>query len=124
MKRLPFANFLRSFVGVCHCCLLLAAANTALAAVTVTNLVTDDQSANPAQITDPFLKNAWGISHSAASPFWVSDNGAGVTTLYSVNPTTNVTAKVNLGSPPDPSGGVVIPNAGSVTGQVFNGASV
>jgi uncharacterized protein (TIGR03118 family) len=88
----------------------------------VTNLVTDDQSVNAAQITDPSLKNAWGVSHSAGSPFWVSDNGSGVSTLYSVNPNTNVTTKVNLGSPPDPSGGVVIPppGVGTPTGQAFN----
>src|SRR4051794_4941482 len=90
--------------------------------ITVTNLVTDDQAANPAQITDPFLKNPWGISHSAGSPFWVSDNGTGVSTLYTVNPTTNATTKVTLGSPPDASGGVVIPpfGAGTPTGQAFN----
>jgi uncharacterized protein (TIGR03118 family) len=93
--------------------------------VSVTNLVTDDQAVNSASITDPFLKNAWGISHSAVSPFWVSDNGTGVSTLYAVNPTTNAVAKVTLGSPPDPSGGVVIPPSGSgtPTGQVFNTAS-
>src|SRR5262245_59711732 len=88
----------------------LVCANTSSAAVvTVTNLVTDDQGANSAQTTDPFLQNAWGISHSAGSPFWVSDNRTGVATLYSVNPTTNAATKVILGSPPGPSGGVVIP---------------
>ncbi len=93
-------------------------------AFSVTNLVTDDQAANPAQITDPFLKNAWGISRSSGSPFWVSDNATGVSTLYSVNPSTNVTTKVNIGSPPGPSGGVVIPppGSGTPTGQVFNSA--
>jgi uncharacterized protein (TIGR03118 family) len=92
---------------------------------TVTNLVTDDQAANPAQITDPFLKNAWGISHSGNGAFWVSDNGTGVTTLYQVNPITNATTKMILGSPPDQSGGVVIPpkGAGTPTGQVFNTAN-
>jgi len=101
----------------------LGSANTARGdVISVTNLVTDDQAVNSAQITDPFLKNAWGISHSTGSPFWVSDNAAGVATLYSVNPTTNVTTKVIVGSPPDPSGGVVIPPVGSgtPTGQVFN----
>jgi uncharacterized protein (TIGR03118 family) len=80
---------------------------------------------NAAQITDPFLKNAWGISHSGTSPFWVSDNATGVATLYSVNPTTNAVTKVMLGSPPDPSGGVVIPppGSGTPTGQVFNTAA-
>lgn len=93
--------------------------------ISVTNLVTNDQAANPAQITDTFLKNAWGISHSAGGPFWVSDNGTGVTTLYQVNPNTNATTKVILGATPDPSGGVVIPpiGSGTPTGQVFNTAS-
>jgi uncharacterized protein (TIGR03118 family) len=90
----------------------------------VTNLVTSDQTLNPAQLTDPFLVNPWGISASLGSPFWLSDNGTGVSTLYSVNPTTNVATKVTLGSPPDPSGGVVIPppGSGNPTGQVFNSA--
>ena len=59
---------------------------------TVANLVTDDQAVNHAQITDPKLINAWGISHSASSPFWVSDNGTGFATLYSVNPMTGAVA--------------------------------
>ena len=78
----------------------------------VTNLVTNDQGANAAQITDGNLINAWGISHSPASPFWVSDNGTGLSTLYSVNPLTNATTKQGLE--------VSIPGDGSVTGQVFN----
>jgi hypothetical protein len=62
----------------------------------VTNLVTDDQSVNAAQITDPNLVNAWGISHSAGSPFWVSSNGVGISTLYKVDPLTNATVKQGL----------------------------
>jgi uncharacterized protein (TIGR03118 family) len=87
--------------------------------------VTNDQTVNSAQITDPFLKNAWGISRSAGSPLWVSDNATGVATLYQVNPSTDMTTKMTLGSPPDASGGVVIPPPGSGTpaGQVFNAAS-
>jgi uncharacterized protein (TIGR03118 family) len=77
-----------------------------------TNLVTDDQSVNAARITDPNLVNAWGISHSSGSPFWVSDNGTGVSTLYSVDPVTNMPAIVPLV--------VTIPGAGNPTGQVFN----
>ena len=78
----------------------------------VTNLVTDDQSAHAAQITDPGLVNAWGISFGPSSPFWVSANGSGTSTIYAVNPTTQVTAKQGLT--------VSIPGNGSVTGQVFN----
>ena len=31
---------------------------------------------------DANLQNPWGVGTSATSPFWVSDNGAGVSTLY------------------------------------------
>lgn len=79
------------------------------------NLVTDDQSANPAQITDPALVNAWGLSYSPTGPFWVSDNGTHVSTIYNVNPATNITTKAGLT--------VTIPGAGNVTGQVFNSNS-
>jgi uncharacterized protein (TIGR03118 family) len=78
----------------------------------VTPLVTNNQAANAAQITDSHLVNAWGIAYSAPSPFWVSDNGTGLATLYNVNPITNVTTAQGLV--------VSIPGDGSVTGQVFN----
>jgi uncharacterized protein (TIGR03118 family) len=76
-----------------------------------TNLVTDDQAAHPALLTDPNLVNAWGISHSPTSPFWVSDNGTGVSTLYRVDAVTNVVSIVPLV--------VSIPGTGNPTGQVF-----
>jgi uncharacterized protein (TIGR03118 family) len=47
-----------------------------------TNLVSDVP--NLAQITDPDLKNPWGTSFSDTGPFWVSDAGTGVSTVYSV----------------------------------------
>jgi uncharacterized protein (TIGR03118 family) len=78
----------------------------------VTNLVTDDQSVNTASITDAHLQNAWGISSSASSPFWVSANATGLANLYSVDPGTNATSKVALE--------VSIPGDGSVTGQTFS----
>jgi uncharacterized protein (TIGR03118 family) len=81
----------------------------------VTNLVTDDQTAHPAQITDAGLINAWGLSFAPTGPFWISSNGAGTSPLYSVNPATRATAKLALT--------VTIPGAGNVTGQVFNGTS-
>jgi uncharacterized protein (TIGR03118 family) len=105
-------------------CLLFAGWSSVACAdsFTFTNLVTNDQSANPAQITDPVipgtpsgLVNAWGISYGATSPFWVSANGSGVSNLYSVNPANDTTSKVPLT--------VIIPGDGSVTGQVFNTAN-
>jgi uncharacterized protein (TIGR03118 family) len=44
------------------------------------NLVSD--GAVPAEHVDPNLVNAWGITHRGASPWWVSDNGKGVATVY------------------------------------------
>jgi len=79
----------------------------------VQNLVTDDQLAHPAQITDAGLVNAWGLSYSPTSPFWVSSNGAGTSTLYTVNPLTQLTAKSALTV-------TIPPGGGPVTGQVFN----
>jgi uncharacterized protein (TIGR03118 family) len=80
-----------------------------------TNLVTDDQTANAAQITDPGLKNAWGMSFGPTTPFWVSANGSGTANLYSVDPGTQATTKQGLT--------VSIPGDGSVTGQVFNSSA-
>jgi uncharacterized protein (TIGR03118 family) len=82
--------------------------------VSVTNLVTDDQGVNAAQITDPNLKNAWGLAGSGTGPFWIGDNGSGLSTVYSVNPLTDATSKLGLT--------VAIPGDGSVTGVAFNGA--
>ncbi len=113
------AAFIRSAtaLAICRGCSIVGlslalALPVAATPFTVTNLVTDDPSVNAAQITDPNLKNAWGISHSSGSPFWVSSNGAGLSMLYQVDPLTNATTKLGLE--------VTIPGAGNVTGQVFN----
>src|SRR5437879_13844368 len=45
-----------------------------------TNLVSDVPGL--AKVTDPNLKNPWGTSTAPGLPIWVSDNNAGVTTLY------------------------------------------
>src|ERR1700748_2484465 len=41
-------------------------------------------SHTPAHV-DPNLLNPWGLTASGTSPFWVSDNGAGVSTLYNAS---------------------------------------
>ena len=45
-----------------------------------TNLVSDVPGL--AAVTDPDLQNPWGLARSASSPWWVSDNGTGKSTLY------------------------------------------
>jgi uncharacterized protein (TIGR03118 family) len=86
-----------------------------------TNLVSDLPGV--ARLQDPNLVNPWGISESSGSPFWVSDNNAGVSTLYnapahpaagqapfSINPLV-----VSIPTPGDPLGA-----NGTPTGTVFN----
>ena len=45
-----------------------------------TNLVSDLPGV--ARVTDPNLVNSWGIVHGPTTPFWIADNGTGVSTLY------------------------------------------
>ena len=77
------------------------------------NLVSD--LPGMAQLQDTNLVNPWGISFSATSPFWISDNGSGLSTLYAV---TNDPG----GSPHVAKQGlrVAIPGDGVPTGQLFN----
>ena len=73
-----------------------------------------------ATITDPKLVNPWGVSHSATSPFWTSNQGTNSATLYTVTDRTTVT-KVNINPP---AGFVAIPTTAAgpqgPTGQVNN----
>ena len=92
---------------------VLAATAQAGNTVSVTNLITNSQSANPAQITDPNLVNPWGVSFSPTSPLWVSDNGTGVSSVYSIS-NTDVASIV-----PSTLFPVTIPG-GAPTGQIAN----
>ena len=65
------------------------------------NLVADLVNVG-ADNTDPNLVNVWGICDSATSPFWVSDTGTGLSTVYSGKGSVTVTTtKVTV--PPAPS---------------------
>jgi uncharacterized protein (TIGR03118 family) len=65
---------------------------------------------------DPNLANPWGISFSPTSPFWISDNHTGLSTLYDG---AGVPRSLVVTIPP-PAGGS--PPA-APTGTVFNGGS-
>jgi len=77
------------------------------------NLVSD--VAGVAQIQDPALVNAWGLSSSPSSPFWVSDAGTHVSTLYAVTNDASDNEHVVKQALT-----VSIPGLGIVTGQLFN----
>ncbi len=107
------------FVGLAAVALLCVSARWSPAAAYVqTDLVSDIPGL--ATITDPELKNSWGMSESATSPIWVSNQGTDSSTLYSITKIVNVT-KVNINPP---SGFVAIPTTSTgpqgPTGQVSN----
>ncbi len=83
-----------------------------------TNLVSDIPGL--ALTTDPNLQNAWGISHGPSSPFWISDNRTGVSTVYNGSGQPFPLATPLVVTIPPASGGTP-PSA--PTGQVFNGGS-
>src|SRR5262249_33235615 len=62
-----------------------------------TNLVSDLPGV--AANLDPHLVNPWGISESPTGPFWISDNGTGVSTLYNTAGTPQ-SLVVNIPGPP------------------------
>jgi uncharacterized protein (TIGR03118 family) len=70
-----------------------------------------------APIQDPNLLNPWGLTASPTSPFWVSDNGAGVSTLYNTTGTPQ-SLIVLIPAPADALG-----RDGTPTGAVFNTAA-
>ena len=61
-----------------------------VAQYTRTDLVTNSGAGST--VPDPNLVNGWGLVSTSTSPFWVSDNGTGVSTLYSIHNTNGVAA--------------------------------
>jgi uncharacterized protein (TIGR03118 family) len=76
-----------------------------------TNLVSDTPGLAP--VTDPNLIAPWGISESTTSPFWISNEGTGTSTLY--NGSGTITPLVVTIA-----GGAKSPKPTQPTGQVQN----
>lgn len=83
-----------------------------------TNLVSDVPGL--AQITDPNLVNSWGIAHPPAGPWWVADNGMGVSTLYNGTGVPFPPGNPLIVTIPPPQGGS---SPSTPTGIVFNSGS-
>lgn len=62
-----------------------------------TNLVSDLPGA--VQPADADLVNAWGLTRSATSPWWVNDNGTGLSTLYNGAGVKNLNVRVTVAAP-------------------------
>jgi uncharacterized protein (TIGR03118 family) len=78
------------------------------------NLVSD--VAGSAARTDPNLVNAWGIVAGPNTPFWISNNHSGTSTLYQGN-SKPASLVVTVPAPPGST------DPGAPTGIVFNGTS-
>src|SRR5580700_3221798 len=74
-----------------------------------TNLVSDQ--AGKATYQDPNLVDAWGISYSPAGPFWISDNGTGLSTVYNGS---GIVQGLVVSIPPSSSGSAPAPASGNV----------
>jgi uncharacterized protein (TIGR03118 family) len=91
---------------------LMFASSAAMAQYQIKSLVSNQ--VGQAKQDDPLLVNAWGLARSPGSPFWISDNGSGWSTLYTgagVKQGLQVTIPAASGSGP-----------GQPTGIVFNGS--
>src|ERR1700745_774088 len=81
---------------------------------TQTNLVSNTSGVAP--VTDPQLVNPWGISRTSGSPWWISDNATGLSTLYNgagaINPLVVTIPKADPNSKTFP--------AGTPTGTIAN----
>ena len=83
---------------------------------TQTNLVSDGAVA--AAVIDKNLVNPWGLAASSRSPWWVNDNGTGLSTLYN-----GAGAKQALVVTIPPPTGSPAGTTSTPTGMVFNGTT-
>jgi uncharacterized protein (TIGR03118 family) len=94
---------------------------TARAQYQTTNLVSNQVGQAPT--IDPLLANAWGLARGATSPWWISDNDTGWSTLYKADGT-QVSLRVLIptagNGPTSPTG---LNGPGTPTGMVYNGSS-
>ena len=84
---------------------------------TQVNLVANTSGIAP--VTDPNLVNPWGVSRTSSSPWWISDNGTGLSTLYNgagvINPLVVTIPKADPTSKTFPTG--------TPTGTIANGST-
>jgi len=73
-----------------------------------------------AEHRDTNLVNAWGISFSPMGPFWISDNGTGLATVYDAFGEPAPAGNPIIVTIPPPGGGSP---ASAPTGQVYNSSS-
>jgi len=100
---------------------LMLATSAAMAQYQLTNL--SSNQLGWARHTDPLMVNGWGLARSGGSPWWVSDNNSGWSTLYDMTGTAQGLKVLipTAGNGPDSPAGANGP--GMPTGIVWNGSS-
>ena len=108
-------KFSKAFSTFLFCIFFLP--TISFAQYTRTDLVTDTGVGGT--VADSPLVNGWGLTALPGSPWWVSDNGTGLSTLYAIDNSHGVSASrvtfVTVTIPPEIAGG-----PGSPTGIVAN----
>jgi uncharacterized protein (TIGR03118 family) len=97
-------------------CALIISATGFAQHYTQTNLVSNTSGAAP--VTDPQLINPWGLSRASGSPWWISDQATGFSTLYN-GPGVKQSLIVTI-PPSDPTNKNT--PIGSPTGTIANGS--
>jgi uncharacterized protein (TIGR03118 family) len=108
-------------VAVCLGLVLLMVSGPAQAQYQLTNLVSNQVDSHAPTI-DPLLANPWGLARSAGSPWWLSDNDTGWSTLYTAagaQEALKVTIPTAGNGPVEPTG---LNGPGTPTGIVNNGS--
>jgi uncharacterized protein (TIGR03118 family) len=108
-------------LSACLALVLMVGSHAAQAQYQLTNL-SSNQVGKAGRI-DPLLVNGWGLVHGPGSPWWLSDENSGWSTLYTSNGTARslrVLIPTAKGGP-DLAAGLNGP--GSPTGIVFNATS-
>jgi len=111
----------RTAVAACVGLVVLIVSAPAQAQYRLTNLVSNQVNEH-APNTDPLLVNAWGLARSATSPWWLSDNLSGWSTLYDATgapQSLKVLIPTAGNGPAEPKG---LNGPGTPTGIVFNGS--
>jgi uncharacterized protein (TIGR03118 family) len=113
--------FRKIAVAPCLCLALLMVSTSAQAQYQLTNLVSNQLDSHAPTI-DPLLANPWGLARSAGSPWWISDNDTGWSTIYNAAGTLEA-LKVAIptagNGPLEPTG---LNGPGTPTGIVYNGS--
>ena len=100
---------------------LMLFSGAALAQFQLTNL--DSNQVGQAKQDDPLLVNGWGLVHGPGTPWWVSDNNSGWSTLYDNTGKIEALRVVIPTTGDGPNLPTGLNGPGSPTGIVFNATS-